>query len=159
MLEFRRSRKTNRAATPVHNTGHPRHPPPPRRDEGHPIPGGTTRRDDHRAATHPVTLGVALGLLAGKLLGITGFTWLAVRLGWGRLPRATGWRHVVGLSAVAGIGFTVALFIAGLAFTDPLLADQAKLGIFAGSLLAGLLGYFVLRLTPPDGGQDTAEDA
>ncbi len=111
------------------------------------------------AATHPVTLGVALGLLAGKVIGITGFTWLAVRLGWGRLPRATGWRHVVGLAAVAGIGFTVALFIAGLAFTDPLLADQAKLGIFAGSLLAGLLGYVVLRLTPPEGGQDTAEDA
>lgn len=111
------------------------------------------------AATHPVTLGVALGLLAGKVIGVTGFTWLAVRLGWGRLPRATGWRHVVGLAAVAGIGFTVALFIAGLAFTDPLLADQAKLGIFAGSILAGLLGYLILRLSPHDEEPDTAEDA
>jgi NhaA family Na+:H+ antiporter len=98
--------------------------------------------------THPVTLGVAVGLLAGKIVGITAFTWLAVRLGWGRLPRATGWRHVVGLSAVAGIGFTVALFIAGLAFTDPLLADRAKLGVFAGSLTAGIVGYCVLRSTP-----------
>ncbi|HUU60777.1 MAG TPA: Na+/H+ antiporter NhaA, partial [Acidimicrobiia bacterium] len=108
-------------------------------------------------ATHPVTLGVAVGLLAGKVVGITAFTWLAVRLGWGRLPRATGWRHVVGLSAVAGIGFTVALFIAGLAFTDPLLADRAKLGIFAGSLAAGIVGYFVLRSTPrlPAAYQDT----
>jgi NhaA family Na+:H+ antiporter len=108
-------------------------------------------------ATHPVTLGVAVGLLAGKIVGITAFTWMAVRLGWGRLPRATGWRHVVGLSAVAGIGFTVALFIAGLAFTDPLLADRAKLGIFAGSLTAGIVGYFVLRSTPrlPAAYQDT----
>jgi len=111
------------------------------------------------AATHPVTLGVASGLVAGKLIGITAFTWLAVRLGWGRLPRATGWRHVVGLSAVAGIGFTVALFIAGLAFSDPLLADQAKLGIFAGSLLAGLVGYLVLRFAPANGEQGPAEDA
>ena len=60
---------------------------------------------------------------------------------------------------MAGIGFTVALFIAGLAFTDPTLADQAKLGIFAGSLLAGLLGYLILRLSPHDEEPDTAEDA
>ncbi|HSQ37148.1 MAG TPA: Na+/H+ antiporter NhaA, partial [Acidimicrobiia bacterium] len=59
----------------------------------------------------------------------------------------------------AGIGFTVALFIAGLAFSDPLLADQAKLGIFAGSLLAGLVGYLVLRFAPADGDQGPAEDA
>jgi NhaA family Na+:H+ antiporter len=104
--------------------------------------------DLREAVTHPVTLGVAVGLLAGKMVGITALTWLAVRLGWGRLPRFTGWRHVIGLSAVAGIGFTVAIFIAGLAFTDPLLADQAKLGIFAGSLAAGIVGYLVLRSAP-----------
>jgi NhaA family Na+:H+ antiporter len=100
------------------------------------------------AITHPITLGVALGLLAGKMVGISFFTWLAVRLGWGRLPRFTGWRHVVGLAAVAGIGFTVAIFIAGLAFTDPVQVDQAKLGIFAGSLAAGIVGYLVLRSNP-----------
>ena len=110
------------------------------------------------AATHPVTLGVAAGLVLGKIVGITAFTWLAVRLGWGHLPRSTGWRHVVGLAAVAGIGFTVALFIAGLAFTDPVLADRAKLGIFAGSLLAGLVGYAVLRLTRPGGEPGSAEE-
>jgi NhaA family Na+:H+ antiporter len=100
------------------------------------------------AAVHPVTLGVGVGLLAGKVVGISGFTWLAVRLGWGRLPRFTGWRHVIGVSALAGIGFTVALFITGLAFTDPGLADRAKLGIFAGSIAAGILGYLVLRSAP-----------
>lgn len=101
------------------------------------------------AVTHPVTLGVAAGLLAGKVVGISAFTWIAVRLGWGRLPRFTRWRHVIGLSAVAGIGFTVAIFIAGLAFPDPVLVDRAKLGIFAGSLAAGIFGYLVLRTNQP----------
>lgn len=101
------------------------------------------------AATHPVALGTALGLLVGKLVGISAFTWLAVRLGWGRLPKHTTWRQILGVAAVAGIGFTVALFIAGLAFTDPALADRAKLGIFAGSLLAGIAGYLILRSSPP----------
>lgn len=100
------------------------------------------------AVTHPVTLGVGVGLVAGKLIGISAMTWLAVRLGWGRLPRFTGWRHVVGVSALAGIGFTVALFMAGLAFTDPGLAERAKLGIFAGSLAAGILGFLILRSAP-----------
>lgn len=101
------------------------------------------------AITHPVTLGVAVGLLVGKVTGISAFTWLVVRLGWGRLPRGTGWRHVLGLATVAGIGFTVSLFVAAIAFTDPLVADRAKLGIFAGSLTAGILGYLALRSLPP----------
>lgn len=101
------------------------------------------------ALTHPVTLGVALGLLVGKLTGISLFTWLAVRVGWGHLPRETDWRQVFGVAAVAGIGFTVALFVAAIAFTDPLLADQAKIGIFAGSLAAGIIGYLILRAGPP----------
>jgi NhaA family Na+:H+ antiporter len=109
------------------------------------------------ALTHPVTLGTAVGLVAGKLIGISAFTWLAVRLGWGRLPHGTGWRQVIGVAAVAGIGFTVALFIDGLAFADPALADRARLGIFTGSLAAGVLGYLVLRSAPePPGGQGGA---
>ncbi|MBN2113573.1 MAG: Na+/H+ antiporter NhaA [Acidimicrobiia bacterium] len=107
------------------------------------------------AALHPVALGTALGLLAGKLVGISAFTWVAVRLRWGRLPSLTTWRHIVGVAAVAGIGFTVALFIDGLAFSDPLLADRAKLGIFAGSILAGVLGYLVLRLAPAPPGESS----
>ena len=101
------------------------------------------------AITHPVTLGVGVGLVVGKIGGITLATLLAVKTGLGRLPKGTTWSHVFGLSAMAGIGFTVALFIAGLAFPDsPDLADRAKIGIFAGSLIAGLFGYAVIRWGP-----------
>lgn len=91
-----------------------------------------------------VALGVAVGLLVGKTLGITAFAWLAVRLGWGRLPEETTWSHVVGLATLAGIGFTVSLFITNLAFTDPVTANLARVGILAGSLLAGVVGSLVI---------------
>lgn len=91
-----------------------------------------------------IALGVAAGLVVGKLVGITGFTWLALRLGWGRLPPGVGMAHVAGVSALAGVGFTVAIFISGLAFNDPDLVDMAKLGIFAGSAVAGALGSALL---------------
>ncbi len=97
------------------------------------------------ALTSPVALGVAVGLLVGKIAGISAFAVLAVRIGLGRLPRSTTWNHVLGLAALAGIGFTVSLFVTGLAFNDPGLADLAKIGIFAGSGAAGLLGYLYLR--------------
>src|SRR5690606_39176618 len=106
-------------------------------------------------ALHPVALGVGLGLLIGEPIGITLFTWLAVRLRIGRLPASVGWRHVVGLGTVAGIGFTVALFVTSLAFSDPLLTDVAKVGIFAGSLVAAILGSLLLLTTP----RPTAVDA
>lgn len=93
----------------------------------------------------PVALGTAAGLLLGKTVGISIFTWLAVRIGWGRLPEGMGGREVVALAAVAGVGFTVAIFVSSLAFVDPALTDQAKLGILAGSALAGLLGFVLLR--------------
>ncbi len=96
-----------------------------------------------------VAMGVAAGLVLGKLVGITGFTWAAVRLNIGKLPPGTGWMHVIGLAAVAGIGFTVSLFVAGLAFTDPHLTDLAKVGIFAGSALAGVIGVVILLLAKP----------
>ena len=99
------------------------------------------------ALTSPVALGVALGLLVGKIVGISTFTAVAVRLGWGRLPRHTTWTHIFGLAALAGVGFTVSLFVTGLAFRDPLLTDLAKIGIFAGSGVAGLIGYLILRFS------------
>jgi NhaA family Na+:H+ antiporter len=71
-----------------------------------------------------------------------------VRLNLGVLPRFTTWRHIHGLAAVAGIGFTVSLFVAGLAFSHPELADRAKIGIFIGSFVAGVIGYVVLRTGP-----------
>lgn len=96
-----------------------------------------------------VALGVGVGLVVGKTIGISLFTWLAVRTGLGRLPANTGWAHVFGLAMLAGIGFTVALFVTSLAFTSPELTDIAKVGIFAGSLVAGILGTMVLRKVKP----------
>ncbi len=98
--------------------------------------------------TSAVSLGVTAGLVVGKFVGITLATVIAVRLGLGKLPRRTTWTHVVGVAGLAGIGFTVSLFITGLAFTDPVIADQAKVGIFLGSTVAGLLGYAILRQVP-----------
>ncbi|MGD2102835.1 MAG: Na+/H+ antiporter NhaA [Acidimicrobiia bacterium] len=96
------------------------------------------------ALTSDIALGVALGLVVGKIVGISAASFGAVRSGLGKLPPGTGWRHVVGLAGVAGIGFTVSLFVAGLAFDDPHLTDLAKVGIFSGSLIAGIAGSIVL---------------
>jgi Na+:H+ antiporter, NhaA family len=93
-------------------------------------------------------LGVGLGLLVGKVVGVAGATWLAVRLRIGAMPYGMTQRHVVGAAAVAGIGFTVSLFIAGLAFPGaPGLEDAAKLGILLGSVVAALVGSMVLAAT------------
>ena len=97
------------------------------------------------AVTSPVTIGVALGLLVGKLTGITAATWGAVRAGIGRLPSHTGWTQIIGLAMLAGIGFTVSMFVTELAFTDAALTDSAKVGIFIGSGLAGVIGTVFLR--------------
>ena len=99
------------------------------------------------AASSRVTLGVAAGLLIGNPVGVLGMTWLAVRLGIGQLPSGVGWRHVLGAGFLAGIGFTVAIFVSGIAFDDPAVVDQAKMGVFAASLVAGVMGYLFLRLT------------
>ncbi|HEX6330459.1 MAG TPA: Na+/H+ antiporter NhaA [Actinomycetota bacterium] len=95
--------------------------------------------------TSPVTFGVLLGLVVGKVVGITLASFVAVRSGLGRLPTGCGWRQMVGVSAIAGIGFTVSLFITELAFREPVLADEAKIGIFVASIVAGGLGFAVLR--------------
>ena len=93
----------------------------------------------------PVTVGVLLGLLVGKPVGVLAASFLAVRAGIGRLPEGTSWRQMAGLGVCAGVGFTVALFVTSLSFTDPALADSAKVGILAGSILAGTAGYLLLR--------------
>jgi NhaA family Na+:H+ antiporter len=96
----------------------------------------------------PVTVGTAVALLAGKPLGIFLFTAAAVRLGLAPMPGGATRPKLLGVAMVAGIGFTVALFIAGLAFPgDPRLLDEAKLGILAGSLVSGIVGAAVLRGT------------
>ena len=99
-----------------------------------------------RAFDSPVTIGVAVGLVAGKTLGITLATALGVRLRLGRLPEGVRWPHLVGGAAVAGIGFTVALFVADLSFRGTRL-ENAIIGILVGSVLSGLLGAAVIATT------------
>jgi NhaA family Na+:H+ antiporter len=98
------------------------------------------------AWSSPITHGVVAGLVLGKLIGVSAATWLAVRLGVGELPAGASWRAVLGLGAVAGIGFTVSIFVTDLAFDDPALRDEAIIGILAASVLAALLGALIFRL-------------
>ena len=93
---------------------------------------------------HRVTIGIVLGLVAGKQIGVTLFAWLAVRLGLAQLPSGVHWKHVYGVSCLAGIGFTMSLFIGGLAFEDPALTSMMKIGIFGASVVAAVLGLVVL---------------
>jgi NhaA family Na+:H+ antiporter len=93
----------------------------------------------------PVTAGVALGLVLGKPLGITLFAWLAVQLGLATLPGQTSWRALHGVSWLGGIGFTMSLFIAALAFPSLALLDSAKVGILGASVVAGAVGAMLLR--------------
>ncbi len=97
------------------------------------------------ALTSRVTYGVVAGLVVGKFVGISLFAWLAVRFKLGALPSGVGWSSIVAVAAVAGIGFTVSIFVTGLAFTDADLQDQAKIGILAASIMAGVLGTLLLR--------------
>ena len=97
------------------------------------------------AVTSSLTFGIVVGLVFGKLVGIFGFSYFAVRSGITELPRGVSWQHVAGASLLGGIGFTMSLFIAGLAFDDQALLDQAKIGILIASLVAGVGGYSVLR--------------
>jgi NhaA family Na+:H+ antiporter len=107
------------------------------------------------AAASRIAWGVALGLIAGKLIGISAASLAAVRLGIGMLPEGLAARHIVGLAALAGIGFTVSLFVTELAYPTGGLIDLAKTGILAGSLLSGLLGT-VLLVTARTRHQDPA---
>jgi Na+:H+ antiporter, NhaA family len=102
----------------------------------------------------PLTMGAALGLLIGKPIGIVAFTGLAVRAGLSDRPGNATWAQIVGIGILAGIGFTVALFIAALAYpADPALLDQAKLGVLLASTVAGIGGVIVLRFPPGSSGQ------
>ncbi|RYE58837.1 MAG: Na(+)/H(+) antiporter NhaA, partial [Rhizobiaceae bacterium] len=92
----------------------------------------------------PVALGVGLGLLLGKLVGVLGSVWMMVKMGVADLPATASWRQMTGVALLCGIGFTMSLFVALLAFNDPIAQDQAKLGIIAGSTLAAILGCMVL---------------
>lgn len=94
---------------------------------------------------NPVSMGVAIGLLAGKFVGVLLFTWLMVRLRIASLPQYATWRHIAGVAMLAGVGFTMSLFITGLAFRDELKIDQAKYGILLASVIAGVIGILILK--------------
>ena len=94
----------------------------------------------------PLPLAIALGLFVGKQVGIFGLGGLAIRLGWCARPAGTSWMQLYGVSLLAGVGFTMSLFIGTLAFTDPARQIEVRLGVVAGSLLSGLAGAAVLYL-------------
>jgi len=100
------------------------------------------------ALASPIVLGIALGLLLGKPLGITLLSFIAVRAGAADLPTGMTWRHIHGAAWLAGIGFTMSLFIAALAFGDAALLDTAKIGVLGASIIAGVVGYVLVRATP-----------
>jgi NhaA family Na+:H+ antiporter len=104
------------------------------------------------AATSRITIGVVVGLVVGKLVGVTAAIGVGTRAGPGEVPEGVTGRHVAGMAALAGIGFTVSLFVAALAFEDdPARLDQAKLGVLAASVTAAALGAVILRSAPPAG--------
>lgn len=106
--------------------------------------------DFWQTVSHPVTLGVMLGLVVGKLVGIAGTSWVAVRLGVAKLPEQVTFQQIIGVGLLGGIGFTMAIFIAeiGFAGNDQLIL-QAKIGILVASVLAGVIGYVFLRMQSP----------
>ncbi|MBC7743783.1 MAG: Na+/H+ antiporter NhaA [Flavobacterium sp.] len=96
--------------------------------------------------TSPLGLGIVLGLLLGKPIGITLFSWLSVKAGVSILPSNSNWKHIIGLSLLAGIGFTMSIFIALLSFSDSALQAESKFSILLASVAAGILGFVVLNL-------------
>jgi NhaA family Na+:H+ antiporter len=111
------------------------------------------------ALIEPLTLGVAAGLFIGKLVGVFGSSALAIRFGLADLPANAGWSHMIGISLLCGIGFTMSLFIGLLAFaSDVALQDAVKVGILAGSFIAAILGAAVLLMAPPVGGVEESEE-
>jgi len=111
------------------------------------------------ALTAPVTIGVGLGLLIGKVVGVFGTSMIAIRLGLADMPAYAGRAQMLGTALLCGIGFTMSLFITLLAFPgDALLQSVAKIGILAGSLLSGLLGYLLLRWAKGDDRKGAAQD-
>lgn len=95
--------------------------------------------------TSNMGLGIIIGLIVGKSVGILFTCWICVKSGLSALPEAAGWKHIFGVGLLGGIGFTMSIFVSMLSFSDPLLIEEAKLAILTASILAGLLGYFYLN--------------
>jgi len=104
-----------------------------------------------------IPLGIALGLFVGKPLGIMAFVWAGVKLGIARLPDGVSWMQIYGVSLLAGIGFTMSLFIGTLAFSDPEHAAAVRIGVLAGSVLSAIVGALVLKATLPASQKDSSK--
>ena len=102
--------------------------------------------------------GIFAGLLIGKPIGIFAATWLAVRAKVAEIPQGVTWRHIFGAGALAGIGFTMALFIANLAFEDPATLELAKIAILSASLTSGIVGWLLLSSAQPASIPETDTD-
>jgi NhaA family Na+:H+ antiporter len=103
------------------------------------------------ALVHPIGLGIIVGLVVGKMVGITIFTWLAVAVGGAERPDGVSWSQIYGGACLAGIGFTMSMFVTQLAFTTPSHLAEAKVGILAASLAAATLGAIALHVRLPHG--------
>lgn len=106
-----------------------------------------------------VTIGIAIGLAVGKFVGIGLFSWVAIRLGWARLPTGVQWKHLLGAAWLGGIGFTMSLFIAQLAFDDAAMIEESKLGILAGSAISAVVGLAWLLVASRGGSPGEADRA
>jgi NhaA family Na+:H+ antiporter len=99
--------------------------------------------------TDPIAVGIIFGLVLGKQIGVLGFSWISIKSGLADLPDGVSWLQIWGASCLAGVGFTMSLFIAELAFDDPIQLGKAKLGILEASLVAGVIGYWILSWSLP----------
>jgi NhaA family Na+:H+ antiporter len=104
----------------------------------------------------PLPLGIALGLIVGKQVGVFGLTMLMVKTGIAKMPHGATALHIYGISCLAGVGFTMSLFIGGLSFADAEMMNQVRLGVLSGSIASGILGYSALMLASRQSSQDDA---
>ncbi|NIY78179.1 Na+/H+ antiporter NhaA [Celeribacter sp. HF31] len=96
----------------------------------------------------PLPLGIALGLILGKQVGVFGMTWLLVKMGVAKKPFGATWLHIYGVAALAGIGFTMSLFIGGLSFDDAFHMNEVRIGVLSGSVISAIIGFVVLKFAP-----------
>jgi len=100
---------------------------------------------DYNVSLLNLSLSIGIALVLGKFMGIGLFAWMAVKVGWAQLPQGVSQNQILAVSFLGGIGFTMSLFLTGLAYSDPSFIDAAKAGIILASLLAGVMGYFLVR--------------
>ncbi|HXX80147.1 MAG TPA: Na+/H+ antiporter NhaA [Thermodesulfovibrionales bacterium] len=111
--------------------------------------GVTLGSDLTETLTHPVSLGIILGLFLGKQIGVTLFSWAVIKAGFADMPMRVMWSQIYGVSCLAGVGFTMSLFVSDLAFKTASCTDEAKIGILVASLISGIVGYLFLQKALP----------